>query len=597
MGCSMMFGRPCLGALCITVLITASVVGDDGSKILNDAIASKAITVDAATAERHGGQLEKFLVIKLVDTDGQPIAHAEVTPWALRSSQGHGRWDDADNDRAEMPPRSVKTNDLGIATVAYPFYRDAKEKTRTFAVSLNLKHPRYAARESLHIDVPIQDAASATATMQKVASLKIIATVEDGTGRLEKTDIEELFVIVPYEFSGQDAALVKRDAESITLTGLCPGDGEFLVARIDGGKATHFSDLQSVTLEPGKEASVAVRLIPSVSIKGNIDETVPRPVQEGRVSAMTVRTPNTDGTVSWHDWAAVSPEGEFTIEHWPATMSVQMIGLSKHHVAKSGTPPENYPRTFDAKTDGYQRPQVFTPAEFHGTIQNSIELAMEPLIECRVKVIDLNETPLANLRVAAWPNVGWWNWGSQVYAATLVRSVAILQSDNLNQYWADAQKTQPYRKPADQTTGDDGIALLRVPYRLGRTSVGVYDDKYALPIVLGWRDQRIRLVKGETSEVTMRVVPNGTDLLGDYDKLAGIVFGCSTREGKRICALPKVREKMNEFAERLRQAKDPSDPAVLSEAYQVVADAFENANDPAEASKWRRKATAEKAKL
>ncbi len=30
--------------------------------------------------------------ILVADADGKPIAGAKATPWALRSSQGHGSW-------------------------------------------------------------------------------------------------------------------------------------------------------------------------------------------------------------------------------------------------------------------------------------------------------------------------------------------------------------------------------------------------------------------------------------------------------------------------------------------------------------------------
>jgi hypothetical protein len=80
------------------------------------------------------------------------------------------------------------------------------------------------------------------------------------------------------------------------------------------------------------------------------------------------------------------------------------------------------------------------------------------------------------------------------------------------------------------------------------------------------------------------------------DKLAGVVFGCSTREGRRICALPEVQKKMNEFPARFREGKNQRDPELLSEAYTLVADAFVGVGDQAEAEKWRQKA-AEQAAL
>jgi len=73
----------------------------------------------------------------------------------------------------------------------------------------------------------------------------------------------------------------------------------------------------------------------------------------------------------------------------------------------------------------------------------------------------------------------------------------------------------------------------------------------------------------ETLTVTLHLVPTGNEKLGEYDKLAGVVF-----------------------ARRLREAENPRDPVVLAEAFTVVAEAFDRAGDPLEADKWRAKADA-----
>jgi hypothetical protein len=75
-----------------------------------------------------------------------------------------------------------------------------------------------------------------------------------------------------------------------------------------------------------------------------------------------------------------------------------------------------------------------------------------------------------------------------------------------------------------------------------------------------------------------------------------VVFGCSTREGRRICALPAVQKQMEQFAERFREAKNRRDPQILSEAYSAVADAFVSVGDSVEAFKWRQKANEQAAK-
>ena len=134
-----------------------------------------------------------------------------------------------------------------------------------------------------------------------------------------------------------------------------------------------------------------------------------------------------------------------------------------------------------------------------------------------------------------------------------------------------------------------GKVTLELP--AGKECLAIQSDVYELPVFLGRRDVRIELAPGRTTEATLRLQPSGTEKLGEWDKLAGVVFGCSTREGRRICALPDVQKKMAEFEKRFREAKNQRDPKLLSEAYNAVADAFAGVGDLEESAKWRKKAT------
>ncbi len=110
------------------------------------------------------------------------------------------------------------------------------------------------------------------------------------------------------------------------------------------------------------------------------------------------------------------------------------------------------------------------------------------------------------------------------------------------------------------------------------------------------REVHVRLVADEPTEETLKLVPCHSEKLDQWDKLAGVVFGCSTREGRRICALPDVQKKMNEFVERFRVTKNQHDPQLLRDAYHAVADAFESVGNRAEAARWRKKAADQAAK-
>jgi hypothetical protein len=255
-----------------------------------------------------------------------------------------------------------------------------------------------------------------------------------------------------------------------------------------------------------------------------------------------------------------------------------VIALCDGYHAKSGTAPAAVADPPDPATDGFTRPQVFEPAE-----GEPIELAMTPLVQCVATALDGDEKPVAGIEVVSWPNVQWWNDGSQIYCHPLVRGERMLRDRD---YMSAVDKA--FSPPFSAKTGADGRATLELPD--GSEHLAINSEVYELPVFLGGRDMRVKLVSGETTEATLRLQPRGTEKLGEWDKLAGVVFGCSTREGRRICALPEVQKKMNEFAARFREGKNQRDPELLSEAYTLVADAFAGVGDQAEAEKWRQKA-------
>ncbi len=214
---------------------------------------------------------------------------------------------------------------------------------------------------------------------------------------------------------------------------------------------------------------------------------------------------------------------------------------------------------------------------------------MTPLIPCIVTAVDENGQPVAGVTVESWPNVGWWNGGSQIYCHPLVRGERLLRDRG---YREAIEKAFP--TPFEGKTDAHGKLTLQLP--AGGEELAVSSDAYELPAFVGRREVPVKLIRGETAEVSLRLQPRGTDRLGEWDKLAGVVFGCSTREGRRICALPGVEKQMDEFVERFREAQNQRDPQLLSEAYVVVANAFADAGDKEEAAKWRQKAAEQAAK-
>jgi hypothetical protein len=263
---------------------------------------------------------------------------------------------------------------------------------------------------------------------------------------------------------------------------------------------------------------------------------------------------------------------------------MQLIALCDGYIATSGRAPDVVEHPSDPKKDPFNRPQVFDPGK-----NGRITVTMSALVRCVATAVDEDDKPVMGVTVGSCPNVGWWNAGSRVYCYPLVRGERLLRERT----YLDATDMR-FPMPFHGKTDAQGKITLGLP--AGNERLGAWSIAYELPAFLCRRDVPVKLVPGRTTEVTLRLQPSGTEKLGEWDKLAGVVFGCSTREGRQICALPRVQKQMNEFLRQFREARNQRDPKLLSEAYNAVADAFVAVGDLVEAAKWRQKAADQAAK-
>jgi len=546
-------------------------------------------------------QQVKTFDVQVKDEHGTPISGVTVTPWALRSSQGHGRWGGTE-ERAEMEPEPSSTNVDGIATICYPYYRDVDEQTRTFSVSVLLTHADFTVADSVDIDVPLLDGKPHTIEMKAAASITLIPKSTANDFR-----IEQIHLVSSDPSQWKKYPSMTRQADRLCFQMLCQGPFRGMLIRLVDGQAVEFSDSIALNLKPGENNALTVTLHPAISIRGRLSENVPRPVVAGRVAAIALWRDAQAANFDWTQWAAVDAEGNFEITGWPRSESIQVIALCEHFIARNGIDP-NAKQTKDDPLGRlrtmYEMAKEFSqpsqepssrPQVFGVDAKQPILVQMTPLVRCTITVTDLDNNPLADVFVGGNPNVFWWNWGSQIYGGTLMRSTEWLTSSAPDEPW-DSGKVGEYDSPFFDRSDATGSATVYLPPG-AQTLFADSKLDYQLPIFMGRRDRRITIVAGEELKVAMKLEPTGTETLGEYDKLAGVVFGCSTRQGKQICALPEVRQKMDEFARRLREADDPRDPAVLSEAFTVVAEAFSRAGDPVESAKWQVKANTLKAKL
>jgi hypothetical protein len=536
--------------------------------------------VAIALAKMANGQQLLKLPVRVLDSDGKPVAKAKVTPWALRSSQGHGLWR-KDDERAGVGPKDVFTDEDGTAAVLYPQYRDFKEQIRTTSVSLHVDHPNFAYIDSLHIDVPLESKGPYEVKMTAGVSLEMRPLINEN-----RADLDNVFASWSDGRSWQTGSAPEKTADgTLRIPAMPPGKNSVLLVKLDGERATHFSKITDVELKAGEPKRLDVQMLPSLRIQGVLSSNVPRPVRRGRIKMETLNPKEaTFNRVSWFSWAPIKPDGTFTFDGWPADERLQLIALCDGYIATSGNVPDVVEHPRDPKTDRFNRPQVFDPSR-----NEPIEVAMTPLVRCTATAIDEDGKPVAGITVESSPNVGWWNTGSQIYCHPLERGERLLRERDY-----DSALDKAFPPPFEGKTDTHGKLTLELP--AGSESLAVSSDIYELPVFLGSRDVQVKLARGETTEAVLRLQPSGREKLGEWDKLAGVVFGCSTREGRRICALPGVQKQMDEFAKRFREAKNQRDPKLLSEAYSAVADAFTNVGDREEADKWRQKAAEQAAK-
>ena len=529
------------------------------------AIAQESKTVDNSPAVGK-------LPILVVDEQDKPISGVKLVPWALGSGQYHGLWGTFEGkpDVSGMDPISETTDQDGTAEILYPILRDAKEKVKTLSVSVRFDHLHYSCGDTKHIDVPLADDGPYKVIMTATASIDLKPLI-DG----KAVPLDEIYALWsnPRSWSVEGAP-EKLASGHLRIHGFMPGENRVLLARMVDDCITHFTDVLVFNATAGGHEEQDVPLVPARRVVGTLSDSVPRPVRQGRVVARTLPKQPDGNNVTWMDWAEVSADGSFALEAWPATESIQLIALCDGFIATSGEAP-----TEDLKLpkDPYYRPHTFPAGS------SDLVVPMKALSPVTVTITDESNAPIKDMFVAASPNVGWWNYGSQIYADFLAKGKNTLKKRN-----GRNALDKPFPSLFEGNTDSRGSITLQLPS--GTQYIAAWNDQYELPISLGSRDTKIRVREGSPMDIKLRAQPLGTEQLGDWDRLAGVVYGCSTIEGRKLLELPGMKEKVDEFVKKFSEAKNRQDPELLSEAYLSLSDAFQKANEQEEALKWKMKA-------
>ncbi len=532
----------------------------------------------APPADVASGQELLTLPVEVVDSEGQPVAEAKVIPWALRCSQGHGLW--RPDGLGDSEPPALTTDSQGRVNVPYPRYAVLGERVRTTQVTLSIDHPDFAYEMYESVDVPRKDSDAHIIELQRGATVEITPTING-----DPVSPDGLHAVWSDGRSYLPGAAIATDDGTLRIPPMPAGKKQIMLVRVEGGRATHFSKIVDLDLKDGETVREQVELRPAVRIVGKLSDNVPRPVRNGRLSFRTVSHKATGiDQCEWFDWTPIAEDGTFTIESWPADEALQLVALCDGFMAQPGQPPR------DAGEDRYtiatSRPQIITPDDFG----KAVTIPMVPLVRCEIEVVDDTGSSLPAVEVSSCPNVYWWYNSSQLYCDPLASGDKFLLSGDFQ-----GCVEESYPNMFSATTNGDGRAVLLLP--AGAIDIFAACLDYEQPIQRGMRRQEIELVAGEVATVRLVMQPKGTDYLGEWDKLAGILFGCTGDECRRLLEDEGFRNKMTEVRLRLEGAENPADPALLRNAFSEIADAFDDIGDQEEVQTWRRKASEQAAKL
>ncbi|MGI9516294.1 MAG: Ig-like domain-containing protein [Pirellulaceae bacterium] len=442
-----------------------------------------------------------FVEVLVKGADGQPVVDATVTPWALRCSAGHGLW--SAKSVGGVEPIPVITDSNGIAKVAYPKFAILDERVSTTTVSVSVDHSDHPYVASEHINVPRED----THQFQLPAGVALeIKALVDG-----EVDTSEQVHIVSNPGRPRGSTVTVDGV--IQIQPMAEGPGQLLLVRMDGEKPTHFSSIINLDIEPEQGVlKKEIELRPAVSVQGRLSDNVSRPVKNGRVKVLNIRPGVSRNEIAWTTWAEVKADGTFIIESWPAEEPIQLVALCDGFCAESGEKPPMV--TPERARGAYLRAQVFMKP-----IDSEIVVQMTPMVDCHFEIKDAFGKPVSDVIVAANPNIGWWNGGSQIYCFPLARSAEWLAT---GKYEPDS-KEGLFAIPFVGNSDEQGQTLLQLP--AGRRSLVAYNEKYQLPINVGRRSERVEVEAGDSMDITLVVQPKGLEVLGDWEDLCGLVFG------------------------------------------------------------------------
>jgi hypothetical protein len=457
------------------------------------------------------GPRNPIALLRVVDPSGKPIAAAVVQPEGLRTKPGPyvSGWYSWRTGQNKVPDSPAMTDSEGYARLPYPKY--VFERIETGTLCLSVEHPDYVpARPECRVTIAPPTGApwrvwidyltdrirrkeliapTAPIVLQKGAVLKLSLKPGSGSphGSFLTAQVSDL--------AADTGNFWTRPAAGLLMTRrLRPGPSAVRVVQFDPGGSIWFGAVTSITAVAGQTNEIMVELKPGLSVRGLLDQTVARPVHDGRIIAH-VWPKNEDVSSSppqWHTWTNIQPDGSFELHSLPEG-DLELVAICDGFVSTNG------PGKFH-----FHYPQKYS---LEGSDLNVV-LRMEPTACLEVTVQNDQGKPLPDAQVSTWPNVRYGEW-----AATVIGEDCYNTVDLLNSAGKDSPNRRVLFRPVHfmATTDLSGWAIIRnIPCEADVFTVE--HPRYVLPAAdtgFGQKRRQSAMVlhPGQTNSVTVQLEP------------------------------------------------------------------------------------------
>ena len=466
------------------------------------------------------GPRHPVALLRVIDGAGKPIAGAAILPEGLRPKPGpYTGWYAWRAQESGVPNDPVKTDAEGYARVPYPKY--VFERIETGTLCLSVEHPDYVPERP---ELMVAFAPPAGAPWRVWADnvwarlrLKVLIVRPDPVV-LQRGAILKLSV-KPGSTAPTDAPLFAqvsalqtrhtnfwfRPGPGLLMTRMFRAGPETIRAiQFDSNGSAWFSAVTHITAVAGQTNELAVELKPGVVVHGRLDDTVPRPVRNGRVIAHVWPQDEKpeNSPPDWHAWSNIRADGTFDLSSLPEGQ-LEIVALCDGFVSTNG--PGEFPSMH------------YPQKHLIGANDLTLTLGMEPTASLEVQVTDDQGKPLKDARVITGPNVRYGEWAATILGSDCYNTADFLRDAGKRDSWL-----KWWLRPASfQGTSDvSGLALiLNLPSEADAFSVE--HPRFILPATdTGYGEKRrqatVTLHAGRTNRVTVRLDPAGQSPIAHY---------------------------------------------------------------------------------